>query len=302
MSDDSNNPAGVSHWAAKGDARLFLWEKRSRATGPARGTILFVHGSSEASTPDFDLQVPGRPSAMDWFAARGFDTWCVDMEGYGRSTKDRRHASGIAEGAKDCEVAARYIQSLRGPEPLLVYGLSSGGLRAALFAQDRPAMVKRLALDAFVWTGEGSRTLAERRKRLPELLASKVRPLDRAFIRTMFTRDHPDTAEPAVVEAFADAVLALDSDLPTGTYADMCSKLPMVDPAKLGMPTLIMRGEHDGIAAFDDLLAFFAKLPNPDKQFTVMPGMAHTSFHEKNYLIAYEVLLAFFARPEPVYR
>jgi alpha-beta hydrolase superfamily lysophospholipase len=302
MSDDSNNPAGVSHWAAKGDARLFLWEKRSRMPGAARGTILFVHGSSEASTPDFDLQLPGRPSAMDWFAARGFDCWCVDMEGYGRSTKDRRHASGIAEGAADCEVAARYIQSLRGDVPLLVHGLSSGALRAALFAQRQPGMVKRLALDAFVWTGEGSRTLAQRRQRLPELLASKVRPLDRAFIRTMFTRDHPDTAEPAVVEAFADAVLALDHDLPTGTYADMCSKLPMVDPARVTVPTLLMRGEHDGIAAFDDLLAFFSKLPNPDKQFTVMPGIAHTSFHEKNYLIAYEVLLAFFARPEPVYR
>lgn len=299
--DDLPAAGGFEHWAEKGDARLFLWEKRSRLPGPVRGTILFVHGSSEASTPDFDLQVPGRPSAMDWFAAKGFDTWCVDMEGYGRSTKDRRHNSDIAEGATDCEIAARYIQSLRGNAPLLVYGLSSGALRAALFAQRQPAMVKRLALDAFVWTGEGSRTLAERRKRLPELLESNTRKLDRPFIRSMFTRDHPESADPAVVEAFADAVLALDSDLPTGTYADMCAKLPVVDPARITMPTLLMRGEHDGIAGFEDLVAFFSKLPNADRQFTVMPGIAHSSFLEKNYLIAYEVLLEFFSRPEPVY-
>ena len=35
-----------------------------------------------------------------------------------------------------------------------------------------------------------------------------------------------------------------------------------------------MRGEFDGIAGFDDLMNFFARLPNPDKQFTVMPNFA----------------------------
>ena len=81
---------GEEHWTNKGDdVRLFLWNKCADPAGPA-GRILFVHGSSMASQPTFDLQVPGRPtSAMDYFAARGYDTWCVDMEGYGRSTKDR---------------------------------------------------------------------------------------------------------------------------------------------------------------------------------------------------------------------
>ena len=83
---------GEEHWTNKGDdVRLFMWNKRADPSGPA-GTILFVHGSSMASTPTFDLQVPGRSdsSAMDYFAARGFDTWCVDMEGYGKSTKTAR--------------------------------------------------------------------------------------------------------------------------------------------------------------------------------------------------------------------
>ena len=76
---------------------------------PAR--ILFVHGSSMASQPTFDLQVPGRAdsSVMDFFAARGYDTWCVDMEGYGRSTKTRDNNAPIAYGADDCFAAASYI-------------------------------------------------------------------------------------------------------------------------------------------------------------------------------------------------
>ena len=65
---------GREHWTSKGDVRLFLWEKPAAAQPAARGTVLFVHGSSMASQPTFDLAVPGRPdsSAMDWFARRGF--------------------------------------------------------------------------------------------------------------------------------------------------------------------------------------------------------------------------------------
>jgi pimeloyl-ACP methyl ester carboxylesterase len=126
--------------------------------------------------------------------------------------------------------------------------------------------------------------------------------MDRDFVRSIFTRDHPGTAEPAAVEAFADAILALDESVPTGTYVDMCENLPVVDPEKLTMPTIVMRGEYDGIAGFDDLVKFFAKLPNPDKQFTVMPGIAHASFQQKNYRLVYHILASFFSQPEPVYR
>src|SRR5215210_7231346 len=133
-SDASVN--GQEHWTRKGEVKLFLWEKYVGRPDAERATILFVHGSSMASQPTFDLSVPGRPdsSAMDWFARRGFNTWCVDMEGYGRSTKTRDNNFDISQGADDCFAAATYIQKLRGKKPFLVYGISSGALRAALFA------------------------------------------------------------------------------------------------------------------------------------------------------------------------
>jgi pimeloyl-ACP methyl ester carboxylesterase len=296
---------GQEHWTAKdGGVKLFLWEKCAGDPKQSTGTILFVHGSSMASQPTFDLQVPGRPdsSAMDHFARLGFDCWSVDMEGYGRSTKDRDNNAPIAQGADDCYAAALYIQKLRGKRPLMVYGISSGALRAALFAQRHPEMVARLALDAMVWTGEGSPTLAERRKKLPEFMARNRRGIDKAFVRSIFTRDHPGTADDKVIEAFADAITALDDSVPTGTYVDMCANLPVVDPERITVPTIIMRGQWDGIASMEDLLAFFAKLPNPDKQFAVMPGIAHASFQQKNYLLVYHILASFFEQPEPPYR
>jgi pimeloyl-ACP methyl ester carboxylesterase len=308
MDDVTNRAAaikGEDHWTTKdGNVKLFLFEKSAGDPNNTSGTILFVHGSSMAGQPTFDLQVPGRSdsSVMDFFARHGFDCWSVDMEGYGRSTKDRDNNAPIAQGADDCFAAATYIQKLRGKRPLLVYGISSGALRAALFAERHPELVARLALDAMVWTGEGSPTLAERRKKLPEFQAKNRRPIDKAFIHSIFDRDHPGTAEENVIDAFADAVTALDSSVPTGTYVDMCAHLPVVDPAKITVPTLIMRGQWDGIAGFGDLMAFFEKLPNPDKHFAVMPGISHASFQQKNYAIVYHILWSFFTQPAPIYR
>jgi pimeloyl-ACP methyl ester carboxylesterase len=304
MDQATQSVTGQEHWTRKGDIKLFLWEKSAGAPDPARPTVLFVHGSSMASQPTFDLTVPGRPhsSAMDWFAQRGFNTWCVDMEGYGRSDKHRDINFDISNGVDDVKAASDYIMKTRGVERFHVYGISSGALRAALFAQRHPERVARLALDAFVWTGEGSPTLAERTKKLDEFRKVNRRPIDRVFMRSIFSRDHPGCAEDKVVEAFADAVLALDDSVPTGTYVDMCSKLPVVDPAKVLAPTIVMRGEYDGIAGFDDLIEFFKRLPNADKQFTVMAGISHASFQQINYLMVYHILHSFFTQPEPIYR
>jgi len=305
MSESANdyNIIGEEHWTNKGDVRLFLWEKYVDSPDNKRGTVLFVHGSSMASQPTFDLDVPGRPfsSAMDWFAAKGFDTWCVDMEGYGRSDKNRDITCDIANGADDLAAASAYIQSLRGNDGFLVYGISSGALRAAMFAEAHPERLARLALDAFVWTGEGSPTLEQRRKKLPQFMGSKRRPIDRDFVYSIFNRDHPGTAADDVIEAFAEAITALDDSMPNGTYIDMCSSLPLVDPSRILCPTIIMRGEYDGIASFDDLIKFFTALPNNDKQFSMMSGISHASFQQKNYMMVYDILHKFYTLAEPVY-
>src|SRR3712207_4324767 len=74
---------GQAHWATKqhasGPVRLYAWEKYLPGReGSFAGTVLLVHGSSMASTPTFDLQVPGRGdyvSMMDFFARQGYDVW-----------------------------------------------------------------------------------------------------------------------------------------------------------------------------------------------------------------------------------
>jgi pimeloyl-ACP methyl ester carboxylesterase len=296
--------AGQEHWTEKDGAKLFMWEKRRLPGTVYQGTVLFIHGSSWASQPTFDLYVPGRPfsSVMDWFAVRGYDTWCLDAEGYGRSDKSRDSAFGIESGADDIVAATNYILKLRDIPNVLLYGVSAGALKSALFTTRYPERVSRLALDAFVWTGKDSPTLVERRKTLPELMKSKRRPFTRKVIQGVFDRDYPGTAEPDMIEAFAQMSMALDETVPTGTYIDMCTKLPIVDPVDIKVPTIVMRGEYDGIAGINDLHDFFARLPNPDKHFALMPGVAHASFQQTNYLLVYHVLYSFFSQPAPIFK
>lgn len=295
---------GQEHWTHKDGARLFMLEKRRLEGTDYQGTILFIHGSSWASQPTFDLYVPGRPfsSVMDWFAVRGYDCWCLDAEGYGRSDKSRDSTFGIESGADDIVAATNYILKLRNIPNLLLYGVSAGALKCALFTKRHPERVSRLALDAFVWTGKDSPTLAERRKTVPDLQKSKRRPFTRKVIQSVFDRDLPGTAEPEMIEAFAQMSMALDETVPTGTYIDMCTKLPMVDPVDIKVPTIVMRGQYDGIAGINDLYEFFVRLPNSDKHFALMPGVAHASFQQTNYLLVYHILYSFFSQPAPVFR
>lgn len=297
--------AGTEHWTTKksaaGDVKLFLWRKRL-AEAP-RGPLVFVHGSSVQSVPAFDLQIPGQPqsSVMDWFARLGYDTWCFDCEGYGRSDKWRPVNADIACGADNLAVVSEFILR-NSDQKLLLYGPSSGALRVGLFAQRHPERIRRIVLDALVYTGEGSKTLAERKKRLAQYRASNRRPINRDFVRSIFTRDgNPDAYDPAVVERFADQVLALDDSMPTGTYLDMSANLPVLDPAKIRVPTTILRGQWDGIATDQDIINFFTRLPNPDKQLSIMPGIAHTSLRSRNWRMVYDLVDSCCSRTAPVY-
>ena len=147
-------------------------------------------------------------------------------------------------------------------------------------------------LDAFVWTGEGSRTLAKRREGLQSYLASNRRKISRESLHAALLRDDPEhvTVERGVPDALADAGLKDGDSVPSGTFVDMCSKLPLVDPARIDCPVYIMRGEHDGIATLEDILEFYKRLPNGDKHFSVMANSAHIAPLGVNHARFYQLL------------
>lgn len=253
---------------------LTMYRKNS---GGARRPVLFlVHGSSMSALSSFDLQVPGTEnySMVMAFSQAGFDVWTMDHEGYGKSDHTDGN-SDIASGVEDLKAAVEVVQRETGQTRYHFLGKSSGALRAAAYAMVAPERCGRLILAAHTYTGKGSPTLAKRAENLEFFKTHNRRLRDKAMIESIFTRDHPGTTDPAVPVALVKAELVYGDTVPTGTYLDMTSRLPVVDPAGILSPVLVVRGEYDGIASMEDLLDFYEKLPNGDKQFSVIAGAAH---------------------------
>jgi len=261
--------------AMKGNVQLALYRKSSPSTEP-KPVLVLVHGSSAGGLTTYDLHVPGKPySMMDAFDDT-FDVWTLDHEGYGKSSRTNDN-SDIASGVADLAAATSVIMRETGAKRVHLCGESSGALRAGAFAMAYPERVDRLVLNAFVWTGKGGATLSKRAQQADEYRTHNRRPVSRAFFASIFTRDKAGTSDPSVATAFADSALPYGDSVPTGTYLDMVTELPIVDPARINAPTLVIRGEFDGIATEEDVLAFFSRLPNADRQFVIVPGAAHSA-------------------------
>ncbi len=292
------------YWAKKGTVSLNLFRKRAGAPrkGEASLPVLFlVHGSSNSARPSFDLTVAGHGeySVMNTFARLGYDVWTMDHENYGRSGRTDGN-SDIASGVEDLKAAIEIVTRETGQQKPHFFGESSGALRAGAFAMARPDRVGRLVLAAFTYKGEGSSTLAQRAKQLDEYRTHNRRLRDRDMIRSIFTRDKPGTSDQAVGDALADLELKFGDQVPTGTYLDMIVNLPIVDPAKVQSPVLLLRGEYDGIATVDDLAEFYKRLPAGDRQFVILPGMAHSVVLGLNREQFWHSMHSFLAMPKAV--
>jgi len=178
-----------------------------------------------------------------------------------------------------------------------MYGQSSGAIRAGAFANREPARVERLILDAFTYTGEGAPEIMRRRAQVESYKARSYRSIDRSTFVGIFSRDDPTTFEPAVADALADYELGMGNRVPSGTYLDMAIHLPLVDPTRIACPTCLIRAEHDGNATEDELMKFFSLLPNRDKQFIFMRGVAHVAVLGINRHRLWHVMREFLTYP-----
>jgi pimeloyl-ACP methyl ester carboxylesterase len=77
----------------------------------------------------------------------------------------------------------------------------------------------------------------------------------------------------------------------------MTANLPVVDPARVLCPVLLAKGEYDGISTLEDLQAFYAKLPNGDRQLSVVAGAAHSVIVSRSHKAFHHIVEAFLAMP-----
>jgi alpha-beta hydrolase superfamily lysophospholipase len=295
----------AEYWANKGDVKLNLWRKRVGAPKPGEPPlpILFlVHGSSNSTRSSYDLTVPGKGeySLMNVMARYGYDVWTMDHDGYGYSDSSGNN-SDIDSGVLDLKAAAPVVMRETGLSKMHMYGTSSGAIRAGAYAQAESERIDRLVLAAFTYKGTGSPEIARRAARVAELRANPRRKRDARMIRSIFTRDgHASAYEPAVAEAIIAAEMKFGDTIPSGTYLDMAVNLPKVDPTKVLSPVLMLRGVWDGNSTNDDLLDFYRQLPNGDRQFVILPQIAHSAGFSKNRHLLWYAVRNFLAAPAAI--
>lgn len=293
---------------------LYLRSKHPPA-GPPRAaarTILLLHGADGPASTLFDLSLAGQ-SWLDYIAASGFDAWCVDLRGYGRSTRPAEFAQPpeaappLVRGEvalRDVAAAVAHIRRTRGVERLVLGGWGWGAALAARFAADNPGLVERLVLGAPPWLGDPAP---------PAGALPAYRSLTRAAARQALLAGAPEGERgelfpPGWFEHWADATFATDPDgarrvpavlrLPNGAAADArefwAAGRPWFDPARITAPALLIVAEWDAAAPPARVLGLFQALSAaPGKRFVVIDRGTHGILLQRNRGALYQVVQGF---------
>jgi len=210
-----------------------VWARIPPAPG---GVMLFVHGRTWSSRPDFDLQVPaGNRSVLSSFASRGIAAYAVDLRGYGGTARDASGWNTPRQSARDVANVLAWIGRRHPglPRPGLT-GWSRGAAVGMLAAQLWPERIAFLVMFGFVpdpdlaFSDAEAGVVPERRPNTREAAASD-------FIS-------PGVTPAEVVTAFVVQALAAD---PVLVDARNDAELNALDPRRLRVPTLVIFGERD---------------------------------------------------------
>jgi len=287
---------GVEHWVNNGPVRLYVWEKYSGGLA-GKAIVVLCHGSATAGKESFDLQVPGKPSysLMDVLAAAGFDVFALDVRGFGRSTHPDEHMTTL-EASQDLNAAVDYILKLRGAKKVNLLAWSWGTQYGGMFVMAEPAKVERYI--AYAQMHVNSPDIAKRRPRIEVFRKNAYISIPEAGWKPRFYSMTPAEAnDPEVVDAFAKAAVQVEVKSATGPQLDMVTIMPMVNPRLVPVPTMIIHGQYDDVADLDGLLPFFVQLPNPRKQYVVVPDAGHMMHLQKGHRIFQQQVVAFFSAP-----
>jgi pimeloyl-ACP methyl ester carboxylesterase len=143
--------------------------------------------------------------------------------------------------------------------------------------------------------GRGRTTLENltgRELRTADSLCLATAPVQKRTFRSEFILGQ---FEEDVVQESVKVGLQMDPQRPN-VFVEW-AKLPILDPARITVPTMIIHGEKDFAAKEEDLLPFYSQLNTHDKRCVLLPDGGHMLILEKGHRrFEYEVL-SFFDRP-----
>lgn len=276
-------------WA--GGHPFALWKK---SAPDARAAILLVHGRTWSALPDFDLQVAGEDlSLMDGLVDAGLDVYAVDLRGYGETPRDASGWLTPGQAADDVADIVAYIGRLHdGPRDGLnslphLFGWSMGSTIAQLAVQERPHLVASLTLFGY-WRDDDAALPADEPGMEPLRQPNTAESAASDFIV-------PGSISRAAIDAYVAAALAAD---PVRVDIRGLDQYNALDAALIGVPTLVIVGEHDPIAPLEFQTRLFERLGTGHKQLVVVPGGDHAAFLEAPRPYFLHALTSFLAGAE----
>ncbi|MYM90808.1 alpha/beta fold hydrolase [Rugamonas sp. FT82W] len=269
------------------------------------GDVVYVHGSTFGAGLSVFFAFDGR-SWADELNAAGFNVWGFDFAGYGASERYARHDSVPAGGLDDVQAQLRRVvcavRERNGGRPVMLLGHSWGGSVAARYAGEHPQEVCALALFAPVVkrdTASGAHAQAA-------AMASHY-PLTawaqyRRFVEDV-PRGHPQLLDEAHFQQWSAAFLATDAEAatrtppavltPAGPQADvraLWSGQALYDPARIRMPTLLVRGKWDSVCSEADAVNLLAALGSGIKRCETLPRATHLMHLESSRGLLYNAV------------
>jgi len=219
---------------------------------------------------------------MDAFACNGYDVWAIDIHGYGLSDKTDKDWSDTASAALDLGAAIEYICDLRKIKSVRLLGWSWGALVAGLYTETHADRVCKLVLYSATWLGERWKGGSIPQQQYRENTTDGARA---DFVDGEYEQD--------VVDAYAKEALAGDPRSPNGVIVDIITKMPILEPEKISVPTLVLRPERDFAASEEEMVQFFRRLGTHEKTFVSFPRSGHAAILEKGHLDFQRVIIEF---------
>lgn len=287
---------GTQHWVVQDELRLFVWEKY-QGSPQGKPVVVLAHGSATAGRESFDLKVPGHPevSLMDFLARRGFDVFAPDMRGFGSSTKPEGHIT-TEQAAGDLNAVVDFICKLRGVAQVQLLAWSWGTQYGGQFVMAQPQKVQRYA--SYAQMHAKSPDLEARRSRLATFQRAPYIRISEPGWKLRFNSMTPEEVnDPGVMDAFARSATLVETKSPTGPQVDLLTRQPLIDASKITVPTMMIHGQYDDVADLEGLLPFFSALPNPDKQYTVVPDGGHMLHLQKGHARFQRAVADWFSAP-----
>lgn len=296
-----------SYLIPSSDPGIQLFVRNKHADGMSRfsadRTVIYVHGTTQASETTFDLSLDGF-SWMDYLAARGYDVYLVDLRGYGGSTRPAEMSQPAANNPpivrtdtalRDLGSAVDHVLARREIHSLNVVGWSWGATIAGAYTAGHNDKVKRLVLYAPQWIRPGGTVGGA-----GPLGAYQAWTVQQARDRMQAGTPEGKKDElfpPASFQQWAAAALATDPAgaalsppvvrTPNGSPQDMrdfwYAGKPYWDPSRVTVPTLVVLGEWDGVLPLAEQLGVFNALSSaPLKRMVVVGAGSHLLLLEKN--------------------